>query len=106
LYNTAQNVYAATEPVGQNDGSHFEAAVEVPAGWSLNSTYHTHPSGDRSTEFSENDIDTAQQLKAPSYILPFDDPRVRVFYPSSSRMLRDISSGDLFSTYSYGSLIE
>jgi proteasome lid subunit RPN8/RPN11 len=106
LYNKEQNVYAATDPVGQGDGSHFAASVGVPQGWQLHSTYHTHPSGDRSTQFSDNDIATAQQLKAPSYILARDDDRVHVFDPASSKILSDPSS-DRFSSnrYSNGSLV-
>lgn len=106
LYNKAQNTYAATEPVGQNDGEHFSASVGVPQGWQLNSTYHTHPSGDRSMQFSDNDISTAQQLKAPSYVLARDDNKVRVFDPASSKVLPDTASGKLSNLkFSYGSVV-
>jgi hypothetical protein len=89
LYNKDLNVYAATTPVGQNNGAHFEAAVGVPKGWQLDSTFHTYPSGDRSTQFSDNDISTAQQLKAPSYVLARDDNKIRIFDPASSPVSRD-----------------
>jgi proteasome lid subunit RPN8/RPN11 len=107
LYNKEQNAYAATEPVGQSDGTQFAAAVAVPQGWQLHSTYHTHPSGDRSTQFSNGDITTAQRLKAPSYVLAFDDNKIRMFDPASSKVLKD-TSGDPFSSdsrFSNGSLV-
>lgn len=104
LYNKEQDTYAATEPVGQNDGSHFAAAVSVPQGWQLHSTYHTHPSGMRSTQFSGDDIDTANQLKAPSYILARDDDKVRMFDPKSSKVSTDITNGRV--SYSNGSLVD
>ncbi|HTV97797.1 MAG TPA: hypothetical protein VME42_17500 [Steroidobacteraceae bacterium] len=104
LYNKEQNVCAATEPVGQNDGSHFVAAVGVPKGWQLNSTYHTHPSGDRSTQFSDDDINTAQQLKAPSYVLARDDNKIRMFDPASSKVSSERPPGSAFATkFSLGS---
>jgi len=108
LYNKEQNVYAATSPVGQSDGSHFAAAVGMPKGWELHATYHTHPSGDRSTQFSEDDINTAQQLKVPSYILPFDDNKVHMFDPSSSKVLKDTTaaSGRFPVKYSLGSVVD
>lgn len=89
LYNKEQNVYAPTEPVGQDGGSHFQATLSVPKGWSLHSTYHTHPAGHLSTQFSDNDIDTATQLKAPSYVLAREDDKVRMFDPSSSKVKND-----------------
>jgi len=93
LYNKAQNIYAATQPAGQSDGSHFAASVGVPQGWSLHSTYHTHPiAGDRSTQFSDNDISTAKQLSAPSYILARADNKIRVFDPDSSTVLKEAGS--------------
>lgn len=95
LYNKEQDVYAATDPVGQNDGSHFAAAVSVPQGWKLHSTYHTHPSGPLSTQFSGDDISTSQQLKAPSYILAHDDNKIRVFDPANSKLMRDTSSSSV-----------
>jgi hypothetical protein len=110
LYNKEQNTYAPTDPVGQNDGSHFAAAVSVPKGWQLHSTYHTHPSGDRSTQFSDDDINMSQQLKAPSYILARDDDKIRMFDPASSKVLKSYSGGGLSNNsnnkYSIGGLVD
>jgi hypothetical protein len=108
LYNKEQNVYAATEPVGQSDGAHFAAAVSVPQGWQLHSTYHTHPVGPRSTQFSDDDINTAQQLKAPSYVLARADDKVRMFDPASSKISKDQSSGDMLAKtrFSNGSVVD
>jgi hypothetical protein len=107
LYNKEQNVYAATAPVGQSDGSHFSAAVGVPQGWQLHSTYHTHPSGYRSTQFSDDDINMANQLKAPSYVLARDDNKIRVFDPSSTKVQTDTGAGAMGKNkFSYGSLVD
>jgi hypothetical protein len=109
LYNKEQNVYAPTEAVGQGDGAHFQAAVGIPKGWQLHSTYHTHPAGEeRSTQFSPNDIDTATQLKAPSYVLARKDDKIRVFDPSSSKVQKDPGPGSLVGgiKYSNGSLVD
>jgi hypothetical protein len=109
LYNKEQNVYAPTEAVGQGDGGHFEAAVGIPKGWQLHSTYHTHPAAeDRSTQFSPNDIDTATQLKAPSYVLAREDNKIRVFDPSTSKVQKDPGPGSLVGglKYSNGSLVD
>lgn len=89
LYNKEQNVYAPTEAVGQSGDSHFQAVLSVPKGWQLHSTYHTHPAGQLSTQFSDNDIDTAKQLKAPSYVLAREDDKVRMFDPTSSKVQSD-----------------
>jgi hypothetical protein len=105
LYNKAQNVYAATEPTGQGGNAHFEASVGVPQGWQLHSTYHTHPAGEpRSTQFSPNDVSTAQQLKAPSYVLARADDKIRMFDPASSKVLKDDSNSQL--KYSLGSVVD
>ncbi len=108
LYNKEQNVYAATEPVGQNDDAHFSASVGVPKGWQLHSTYHTHPSGSRSTLFSGDDISMAQQLKAPSYVLALDDNKVRMFDPASSKVSKNQSVGRDANdgTFAYGSQVD
>jgi proteasome lid subunit RPN8/RPN11 len=107
LFNKDQGTYAATEPVGQSDGSHFSAAVGVPNGWQLHSTYHTHPSGDRSTQFSNDDINISRQLKAPSYILAQDDDKIRMFDPTSSKVLNDRSIGHASNNmFSNGSLVD
>lgn len=109
LYNKAQNIYAATEPAGQSDGSHFAASVGVPQGWSLHSTYHTHPiEGDRSTQFSDEDVSTANQLKAPSYILARADDKIRMFDPASSKVLKDSAGSSMVGgrSYSLGSPVD
>lgn len=108
LYNKEQNTYAATEPVGQGDGAHFAAAVSVPQGWKLHSTYHTHPQGPRSTQFSDDDINTAQQLKAPSYILTLADNKIRTFDPASSKVSQDGSGGGMLSKsrFAYGNVVD
>jgi hypothetical protein len=107
LYNKDQDVYAATQPVGQGDNAHFAAAVAVPPGWALHSTFHTHPSGDRSTLFSEGDISTAKRLKTPSYVLARDDDKIRMFDPASSKVWQDSSGGlSAQQRYSSGSLVK
>lgn len=106
LYNKELNVYAATDPAGQSNGEHFAAAVSIPAGWALHSTYHTHPSGQYSTRFSDDDIGMAQQLKAPSYVLARDDDKIRMFDPASSKISTSSQGGSLNKArFSDGSLV-
>lgn len=109
LFNKEQNNYAFTDPVGQDDNSHFVASVGVPKGWQLDSTYHTHPSGDRSTQFSDDDINTAQQLKARSYVLARDDDKIRMFDPASSAVSKNSSGGGKLASgvrFSNGSMVD
>jgi hypothetical protein len=104
LYNKDQNVYAPTGAVPQDDDSHFAVSVGMPKGWQLHSTYHTHPSGDKSTMFSDGDINTAKQLNAPSYILSQDDNKIHMFDPNSSKVQKLNSSGRY--NFSYGSPVD
>lgn len=87
--------YAFTQPVGQRDGGHFSAELQIPQGWKLASLYHNHPAGQQSTMFSGDDIAQAKQLGIPSYILSHADNRIRRFDPTSSSVIR--SDGTYFS---------
>lgn len=108
LYNKEQNTFAATEPVGNSNDAHFSAAVSVPKGWQLHSTYHTHPVGPNSTLFSDDDVNTSKQLKAPSYVLALGDNKVRMFDPASTKTSKDTTTGDMFSKklISYGDPVD
>lgn len=101
LFNPASGQYAYTATVGQEDAAHFWAAVRVPAGWQLDSLYHTHPQGPQSSLFSEDDISTAQRLKVPSYVLSRYDNRIRRFDPASSRVSKSVTG-----EYSAGELLD
>jgi hypothetical protein len=83
LYNNQNQKYAYTQPVGQQNGAHFGAAIQVPSGWKMQALYHTHPVGAQSTLFSDDDTNMANQLKVPSYILPRQDDTIRRFDPGS-----------------------
>ena len=102
LYSESQNLYAATEPAGQDDDAHLAVGVRIPQGWSLHSIYHTHPSGDRSNQFSSHDISTAKQLKTPSYLLSIDDNKIRVFDPASSKVSKD----SMVARFAYGNVVD
>lgn len=58
----------------------------MPAGWQLDSLYHTHPQGPQSSLFSEDDISTAQRRKVPTYVLSRYDNRIRSFDPATSKV--------------------
>lgn len=93
LYNPGTKKYSYTQPVGQGDGSHFGARIAVPQGWQLDSIYHTHPKGPQSSVFSMDDVNMAQQLNKPSYILPLADNTIRKFDPSDSESNHVVRKG-------------
>lgn len=103
LYSESQNLYAATEPAGQDDDAHFAVGVRIPQGWSLHSIYHTHPLGPRSTQFSGDDVASARQLKMASYMLARADNKIRVFYPSNSKVSTD---SVVVGCFAYGKVVD
>jgi hypothetical protein len=103
LLNQQNGQYAFTQPVGQSNGYHFGAAVQVPQGWQLQGIYHTHPSGPSSTHFSSDDVNMANQLKVPSYILPADDDTIRRLDPGKQP---DHSAFNPSQSYSYGATVK
>ena len=103
LYNPATGMYAYTQPTSQGDGYHFSARIQMPRGWQLSAIFHTHPSGDNSLMFSGDDVNMAQQLKVPSYILPADDNKIRLFDPTASKVVA--SHLDPSKTYFNGSIV-
>lgn len=106
LFNPKTGKYAYTQPVGQGKGAHFSAAISVPAGWQLKALYHTHPKGDNSTWFSQDDISMAHQLKLPSYILPRADNKIRMFEPGKTPVTRGSGSQSDPHEYSTGSDVD
>jgi hypothetical protein len=88
LFNPSTQQYVYTANVGQQDAAHFEAAVRVPAGWQLDSLYHTHPQGLQSSVFSQEDIRVARRLNVPSYMLSRYDNKIRKFAPATSRIVQ------------------
>ena len=101
LYNPQSQKYAFTQPVGQLDGAHFSASIAVPHGWQLSALYHSHPAGQQSTLFSDDDIAQAKQLKIPSYILAHYDDKIRAFDPVTSAVTRSVNGSS-----SVGSLVD
>lgn len=102
LQNKQSGKYAYTQPVGQGQGSHFGARVQVPQGWQMSATFHTHPNGPNSTNFSGDDVNMAQQLKMPSYILPYQDNTIRKFDPADRASNHVYNSGDPDRAYAPG----
>lgn len=88
VFNPQTQQYAYTTPAGMSNDAHFGARVQFATPWQLDSIYHSHPAGPRSTVFSQDDLDVAQRLGVPSYILTRYDNKVRVFDPASSPIVK------------------
>lgn len=88
LFNPQTRQYAYTTPAGMSQDAHFGTRVQFVQPWQLDSIYHSHPSAPRSTQFSQDDIDIAQRLGVPSYILTRYDNKVRLFDPATSPVVK------------------
>ena len=69
IFQTADNLYCFTTPVGNGDDSGFAVKVMKPKGSKLTAIYHTHPKNANDWFFSSNDLLTAKQLGVHSYVL-------------------------------------
>jgi proteasome lid subunit RPN8/RPN11 len=78
--------YRYTSPVTAHNPRSIAFAVRVPKGCTLAALYHTHP-GEyvNASRFSQADVQTAQALHVPSYIVTVATGAVRVFDPSTMR---------------------
>jgi hypothetical protein len=103
LYNPQTKKYAYTVPTGDGNGEHFSARIQVPQGYQLQGLFHSHPTGADSTAFSNDDINMANQLKMPSYILPYADNKIRRFDPGKTSINRNVMNPDR--TMAYGAIV-
>ena len=76
--------YYFTEPVGENLCCHFAANIQIPAGGSLDSLYHSHTNqGSSSIYFSPEDVNVAERVGVPSAVGNFYDHNIRVYNPAT-----------------------
>ncbi len=67
----------------------FALKAQITSGLKLAGIYHTHPGNDDlAGYFSPNDIDTAEQLKVPSFIRFDSNGSVRKYVPGQTRTER------------------
>lgn len=77
--------YAFSNPVTQNDHDNFALRAQIKAGHKLAGIYHTHPGKDTDGQvFSPHDIEVANQLKVPSYVMFLKDGSVRKYVPGKT----------------------
>jgi hypothetical protein len=77
--------YAFSNSVTQNDHDNFALRAQIAKGHKLAGIYHTHPGKDTDGQvFSPHDIEVANQLKVPSYVLFLKDGSVRRYTPGKT----------------------
>lgn len=86
--------YSTTVPGGEN----FNLQAAVPKGSSLAAIVHSHPGKDALGQvFSPSDLDTANQLKLPSYVRFMDANDTRVYRPGVTKtQTMKMSSADRY----------
>lgn len=77
--------YYYTRPVTLEESSEVRFKVEIVRTAHLVALYHTHPPGALSSLFSECDIEIADQLHVPSYILVLDKGQIKSFVPGVTK---------------------
>lgn len=93
-----------TEPQG---GDSSALAIGLPQGYALAGIVHSHPGRDAtSREFSQDDIDTANALKVPSFIRFARDGSIAKFVPGQSKVFnvaaQDMHGNNTTARASYG----
>lgn len=77
--------YAFSNSVTQNDHDNFALRAQIDRGHKLAGIYHTHPGKDTDGQvFSPHDIEVANQLKVPSYVMFLKDGSVRKYTPGKT----------------------
>lgn len=86
LVANADGKYAYSNPVTQNHHDNFALKAQIKAGHKLAGIFHTHPGKDSDGQiFSPHDIEVANQLKVPSYVLFLKDGTVRKYTPGKTQ---------------------
>lgn len=98
IFRDSAGRHTYSEPQGNKKTRTFEARLRIPPGTKLVGMYHTHPADgvDESAgrQFSQNDVEIANQLKLLSYIKTLSDGNVRKYTPgvTPTRSYRDPNS--------------
>lgn len=90
--------YQSSIPVTQREHDQFALRAQIPKGDTLGAIFHNHPGDDdRAGFFSPEDIQTATQLKVPSYVM-FQNGSIRKFVPGTTKTHNMRFPGDRFDT--------
>jgi proteasome lid subunit RPN8/RPN11 len=85
FYGNADNQYSYSLPVTTKSHDEFALRSQIPKGQHLAGIYHVHPGlDDFGQYFSPHDIDVANQLKVPSYIMFLKDGAIRKYTPGET----------------------
>jgi hypothetical protein len=72
-------------PVGGKESGHITFGINPQAGLTVDSLYHTHPTGGGNGDaFSPDDVQMAKQLKVASYIKNLGNNTIRRYEPGTS----------------------
>lgn len=97
VYKSADGKYRFSTTIS-GSGDHFALQAAVPAGASLAAIVHSHPGNDAlGQRFSQDDIETANKLKLPSYVRFLDRNSVRAYRPGITKTQDMPMSGSKFS---------
>lgn len=97
LFKNPNGKFSYSSPVEQNRDN-FSLRVKPDPGHAIAGIFHTHPSNDQASQvFSPGDIDMANRLKVPSYVLFEKDGSVRKYVPGKTQT-RDVAVSGSFKT--------
>jgi proteasome lid subunit RPN8/RPN11 len=101
IFRDPQGGYTYSQPQKSRRTDKFELRVDIPRGYKIVGVYHTHPdtgSHDIHADFfTPADVELADRLGVPSYILTLRSGEIRKYVPGSSRIIRDrtLSAGKI-----------
>lgn len=85
LYSNADGQYSYSLPITTKDHDNFALRSQIPKGQKLAGIFHTHSGADDYAQyFSPRDIEVANQLKVPSYVLFQKDGSIRKYVPGQT----------------------
>lgn len=85
MYKMPNGQFCPSVPVTQKQRDDFALRAKMPKGASLGGIFHVHPGDDSAGQvFSPHDIQVANQLKVPSYVLFQKDGSVRKYVPGET----------------------
>lgn len=85
LYGNQDGKYAYSLPVTQHARDDFALKTKLSDGMKMSGIWHIHPGYDDFGQvFSPHDIQVAEQLKVPSYVLFLKDHSIRKYVPGQT----------------------
>lgn len=85
IYGNPDGKYAYSLPVTQHARDNFALKTQLENGMKMAGIWHTHPGDDDFGQvFSPRDIQVAEQLKVPSYVLFLKDHSIRKYVPGQT----------------------